>query len=158
MKFEKFLKGCGTHGETITRDNGDNWLVCGGVAMKVPNGVTNLLGTNNKETEPIFSALMNADTVDDVLHLKEAILKDPEGKAGDIIRIFETDLGERVGIYNAYFGLLEKKDFLTYCEIEIPAEYNGDVMIEEEKTVKFIVVLDWKTMDIVGFITGLQSI
>ena len=45
MKFEKFLKGCGTHGQILTRKNGDRWLICGGVGMKVPNGVVNLLGS-----------------------------------------------------------------------------------------------------------------
>lgn len=158
MKFEKFLKDVGTHGEIVTRENGDNWLVCGGVAMKVPNGVNNLLGTNNKDVEPVFTALMNADTKDDTLVLKEALLRNPEGKAGDIIRVFETDLGERVGIYNADFGLLEKKDLLTYLEIEIPAEYEGDKVIEEEKTVKYIVVLNNKTLETIGFITGIKNI
>ena len=158
MKFEKFLKDVGTHGEIITRDNGDNWLVCGGVAMKVPKGVNNLLGTTNKDTTPIFTALMNVDTKDDTLVLKEAILKDPEGKAGDIIRVFETELGERVGIYNADFGLLEKKDLLTYLAIDIPAEYDGDTVIEDETTVNFIVVLDRKTYETIGFITGIKNI
>lgn len=158
MKFEKFLKGVGTHGEIVTRANGDNWLVCGGVAMRVPRGVNNLLGTNNKDVEPVFMALLNADTSDDTLVLKEALLKDPEGKAGDIIRIFETDLGERVGIYNADFGLIEKKDLLTYLEIEVPAEYEGDEVIEDEKVIKYIVILDRNTKETIGFITGIQNI
>ena len=45
MKFEKFLKGCGTHGQIVTRSNVDKWLVCGGVGMRVPRGVVNLLGS-----------------------------------------------------------------------------------------------------------------
>ena len=158
MKFEKFLKDVGTHGEIVKRENGDNWLVCGGVAMRVPKGVNNLLGTNNKDAELIFNTVMDADTKDDTLKLKEALLRNPEGKAGDIIRVFETELGERVGIYNTNFGLLERKDLLTYLEIEIPAEYEGDKLIEEEKTVKYIVVLNRNTLETIGFITGIQNI
>lgn len=154
MKFEKFLKGCGTHGETFTRENGDNWLICEGVAMRVPKGVKNLLGIANKDTEPVFSALFGTDTTDDVLKLKEALLRDAEGKAGDIIRVFETDLGDRVGIYNGEFGLIEKKDLLTYLEIEVPGEKEED----EPTTIKFIVVLDPKTKETIGFITGLTTI
>lgn len=44
MKFEKFLKGVGTHGEVVTRVNGEKWLVCGGVGMVIPKGVDTLLG------------------------------------------------------------------------------------------------------------------
>ena len=154
MKFEKFLKGCGTHGETFTRENGDNWLVCEGVAMKVPKGVKNLLGIANKDTEPIFSALFGTDTTDDILYLKEALLKNPEGKTGDIIRVFKTENGDRVGIYNGDFGLIEKKDLLTYLEIEVPGENEDD----DPTTIKYIVVLDPRNKEIIGFITGLTTI
>lgn len=36
----------------------------------------------------------------------------------DIIRVFETELGDRIGIFNQSYGFLEKKDVLTYLEIE----------------------------------------
>ena len=158
MKFEKFLKGVGTHGQILERENGDKWLVCGGVAMKIPKGVDNLLGSkSDTDSEPVFSALFGADTSDDVLTLKESLLFDPEGKAGDIVRVFETELGDRVGIYNGDFGLLEKKDVLTYLEVEIPAEYKGDEIVEDEKTVKYIAVLN-RALEVQGFITGTHRI
>lgn len=36
MKFDKFLKNVGMMGQIYERANGDRWLVCGGVGMKIP--------------------------------------------------------------------------------------------------------------------------
>lgn len=154
MKFEKFLKGVGTHGSVIERNNGEKWLVCETVGMKIPKGVTNLLGHSYGEKDRvIFNTIIHSDTTDDLLQLTEAVLFDPEGKSGDIVRVFETTLGDRVGIYNADYGLLEKKDVLTYLEIEVDdPDHEGKV-----KTVKYIVVLDHAN-EIQGFITGTQKI
>lgn len=38
MKFEKFLKQTGTHGQIYTRDNGDRWLICDGVRYESTSG------------------------------------------------------------------------------------------------------------------------
>ena len=153
MKFEKFLKGCGTHGEVIERNEAEKWLVCGGVGMIIPRGVDNLLGSNkDNEYASIVDVIANAE-LDDKLTLKEAVLLDPTGNAGSIYRVFESELGEKVGIINADYGLLEKKDLLGYGEIEIPAKYEGDNIIEEEKTIKYILVYDYSG-NIQGFITG----
>lgn len=107
MKFEKFFKSAGTHGLIVKKSENETWLVCGVVGMKIPEGVNNL-GVN-KDPDPVFKAIVNSYSEDDYLVLKDAILKDPEGKANDIIRVFETDLGDRIGIYNTSYGLLEKK-------------------------------------------------
>lgn len=149
MKFEKFFKSAGTHGAIVKRDN-ESWLICGGVGMRIPEGMNNL-GVS-RDPDQMFKAILAARTETDVLSLKEAVLLEPDGKANDIIRVFEDDLGDRVGIYNANFGLLESKDKLTYLEIEHEDEDSG-----EDVTDKFIVVLD-KDNNTVGFIAGTNRI
>lgn len=146
MKFEKFFKSVGTHGLIVKKSEAVSWLLCGGVGMRIPVGVNNL-GVS-VDPEPLFNAIVNSEPDDDYLDLVKAILDDPEGKANDIIRIFETDVGDKVGIWNKEYGLLEKKDRLTYLEIE------------DDKTgitSKIIVVRDYDG-DVIGFITGVGSI
>lgn len=147
MKFEKFFKATGTHGVIVEKSEVDRWLLCEGVGMKIPNGVTNL-GVKGEATD-IFNAIVRSDSDNDVLTLREAILRDPEGKANDIIRVFETDFGDRVGIYNGNYGLIERKDILTYLEIEDENETDPDGVT----TRKFIVVRNHK-LEPIGFIAG----
>lgn len=143
MKFEKFLKQVGTHGTVIERNESEKWLVCGGVGMVIPRGVDNLLGTPTiNEYASIVNALANAE-YDDPVKLVKAVLLDATGNAKAIYRVFETDLGDTVGIINADYGLLEKSDLLGYGELET----------EDEKTVKYILVYDYNG-SILGFITG----
>lgn len=153
MKFLKFLKGVGTCGQILERENGDKWLVCEGVGMKVPRGVVNLLGTGEagEKTKAIVEALIKADTDDKVTLTRATIPAD--GKASDIIRVFGfNDLIEdiEIGIYNADFGLLEKADLnlecLSYAEIE-----------DEDKTTKYLLVLNNEDQ-VVGFIQGVRDI
>ena len=150
MKFEKFFKSAGTHGQIVRKSEVESWLVCDGVGMKIPTGVNNL-GISADPTQ-LFSAIVNSHSEDDYLELKEAILRDPEGKASDIIRVFETDLGDRIGIYNANYGLIERKDRLTYLEIEDELKDSPDMILR-----KFIVVRDHNGEPI-GFITGSEFI
>ena len=143
MKFEKFLKGVGTHGQILERDNGDKWLVCGGVGMRVPLGVENLLGAGEvgEKTKSIVEALVKADT-DDKVELTRAVIS-KDGKAGDIVRVFGDGLDIEVGIYNADFGLLEKAD-INLAEVEIEDEAN---------TTKYLLILDHEDQ-VIGFIQG----
>lgn len=151
MKFEKFLKGCGTHGEVIERNEGEKWLVCGGVGMIIPKGVDNLLGKKwPKEYASIVDVIANAE-LDDKLKLVDAVLLDPTGNAGSIYRVFESELGERVAIINGDFGLIEKKDLLGYGEIEVPKDDNEET--DETMIIKYVLVYD-QTGNIQGFITG----
>ena len=145
MKFEKFFKSVGTHGLIVKRSDNESWLLCNGVGMVIPVGVNNL-GVS-VDPDRMFTAIVNSEPDDDYLALKDAIVTNPEGKASDIIRVFETDLGDRVGIWNSSYGLLEKKDRLTYLEIE---DDNG-------VTYKIIVVRD-HAGDAVGYITGSDRI
>ena len=144
MKFEKFFKSVGTHG-LIVKKSVDSWLICGGVGMRITVGVNNL-GVS-VDPEPLFNAIVKSEPDDDYLHLTEAILLEADGKANDIIRIFETDIGDRVGIWNKDYGLLEKKDRLTYLEVE------------DEKGMdhKIVVVRD-HTGDVIGYITGVNPL
>ncbi len=147
MKFEKFLKGCGTHGQILERANGDKWLVCGGVGMKVPAGVVNLLGSGEvgEKTKKILEAIVKADTDDKVYLTRATIEKD--GKASDIIRVFGDGLDIEVGIYNADFGLLEKAD-IWLAEVEIE---------DENIEAKYLLVLDGEDQ-VIGFIQGVNEI
>lgn len=152
MKFEKFFKSAGTHGRIIKKSEVENWLLCGGVGMRIPTGVNNL-GLSDKP-EAMFNAIVNSDPDDDGLALKEAVLLDPEGKANDIIRVFENAIFDRIGIYNADYGLLEKKDRISYLEIEV----DEDEATEDYKagTYKFIVVSDHEN-NVIGFISGTEK-
>jgi len=141
MKFEKFFKSVGTHGQIVKRSESDSWLLCGGVSMRIPRGVNNL-GVS-VDPDPLFNAIVSSVSDDDFLVLKEAILPYPDGKANDIVRVFETDLGDRVGISNRDFGLLEKSDRPTYLEVED----------ENNITHKILVVRDFDD-NVIGYITG----
>lgn len=155
MKFEKFLKGCGTYGQILERDNGDKWLICGGVGMKVPTGVLNLLGSGviGDKTKAIIEAIVKADTNDKVELTRATLEKD--GKANDIIRVFGDGLDIEVGIYNADFGLLEKSD-INLAEVEIE---DGDIDDPQHSFIgrKYLLVLNTEDEPI-GFIQGVKKI
>lgn len=153
MKFEKFLKTVGTHGEVLTTGSGEKWLSCENVVIKVPKGVTNLLGMGTKKIGSVFEAILNSDSSDDIVQLKQALLFDPQGKNKDIIRVFETDLLDRVGIYNPDYALLDRTDKLTYLEIEVTDPQNEDKVI----ILKYLVVLS-QNNEIQGFIKGVDEI
>lgn len=148
MKFEKFLKSTGTHGQIFTRTNGDKWLICAGVGMKVPTGVVNLLGSGvvPEKVKTLVNGLINADT-DDKVHLTRATIT-ADGKTSDIVRIFSDDLDIEVGISNANFGLLEKSDF-NLAEVEI--EDSGEDYLDGQ----YLLILD-KNDEVVGFIHGVK--
>lgn len=151
MKFEKFFKSVGTHGLIVKKSESESWLLCGGVGMLIPTGVNNL-GVS-VDPEPLFRAIVNSEPDDDYLELEEAILRDPEGKANDIIRVFETDIGDRVGIWNKEYGLLEKKDRLTYLEVEADdSNREGETIVS-----KIVVVRDYDD-NVIGFITGIDNV
>ena len=146
MKFVKFLKSCGTYGRVYERRNGDKWLICEGVGMKIPTGVMSLLGVD-KVSDSIkkIEAIIGSDTDDKVILSRATISAD--GKASDIVRVFSTQLADEVGISNANFGLLEKSDMnLAYLEI----------LLEDEESVdRYLLVLD-RSDEVVGFITGVD--
>ena len=146
MKFVKFLKSCGAFGRVYERRNGDKWLICEGVGMKIPTGVMSLLGVGevSEKAGEVIEAIIGSDIDDKVILSRASISAD--GKASDIVRVFSTQLADEVGISNANFGLLEKSDMnLAYLEIE-----------DEESIDRFLLVLDLKD-EVVGFITGVNS-
>lgn len=153
MKFEKFLKQVGAHGEVLTTGNGEKWLSCDNVVIKVPRGVTNLLGQGTKKIGSVFEAILLADTSDDIVQLKEALLFDPLGKTRDIVRVFETELLDRIGIYNPEYALLDRTDKLTYLEIEVTDPQND----KKEIALKYLVVLNMNN-EVQGFIKGIDEI
>lgn len=148
MKFEKFLKSCGTHGQIVKTNSGDKWLVCGGVGMIVPKGVINLLGTGeaSEATREIVQGIVYADT-DDKVTLTEAYLP-ADGRPSDIVRVFGNPKDDiYIGIHNADYGLLEKSDQnLAFLEIED----------DDLNTSKYLLVLDQRD-EVVGFIAGVQD-
>lgn len=148
MKFENFLKGCGTHGQILERTNGDQWLICGRVGMKIPLGVNNLLGSGevSERVKTIVEGLIKADTSDKVFLKRATIEKD--GKSSDIIRVFGDMLDIEVGIRNSDFGLLEKSDY-NLAEV--------DIETEDFIATKYLVVLDDSDI-VIGFIKGVEEI
>lgn len=150
MKFEKFLKMTGAYGQIVTRENGDRWLVCGGVGMKVPTGVVNLLGTGEapEKINVLVNGLINAD-VDDKVLLSRAIVS-ADGKAKDIVRVFSDGLDIEVGICNSDFGLIEKAD-VNIAEVEI--EESEDNNLDG----KYLVIMD-RDDEVIGFIQGVKFI
>lgn len=150
MKFEKFVKGCGTHGMIVKRENGDKWLVCDNVGMKVPAGVVNLLGAGevSEKTRELLEEIVLADPYERVELTEATLTKD--GRASDIIRVF-SDGFNRVRISNANFGLLEKSDVnLAYFEYKyVDDDFN-------ELINRFLLVED-PVSEIIGFITGIPE-
>ena len=144
MKFEKFFKSVGTHGQVVKTVN-NRWLICGGVGMKIPTGVN----TFGAEVDPddMFNAILSADIEDDLVSLVEAKIP-ADGKTTDIVRVFSTSFNDEVGISNAQYGLLEKHDRLVYLEIE------DDYAIDH----KYILITDMKGEEILGFIVGKNEI
>lgn len=150
MKFEKFLKNVGAHGQILKRDNGDRWLVCAGVGMKIPVGVENLLGSGEvpEKIKQLVEALIKADIDDKVSLIRASVPKD--GKASDIIRVFGDGLAfDEVGICNADFGLLEKGDYnLAVVEVE-----DEDTGVDS----KYLLILD-NADEVIGFILGVKDV
>ena len=145
MKFVKFLKSCGAYGRVYERRNGDKWLICEGVGMKIPTGVMSLLGVGevSEKAGEIIETIIGSDTDDKVILSRATISAD--GKASDIVWVFSTQLADEVGISNANFGLLEKSDMnLAYLEIE-----------DEESVDRYLLALD-RSDEVVGFITGVD--
>lgn len=159
MKFEKFLKSVGTHGEVIAVTEHEKWLVCDGVGMVIPRGVDNLLGTESKREYASIVDVISTAEPDDIVRLTRAVMPRADGKASDIYRIFTTDSGlDEIGITNADFGLIEKRDILSYFEIVIDCDEEGNPVPEDKvKTIKYILVFN-HAEEIVGFITGVSAI
>lgn len=157
MKFEKFLKSCGTHGFVVNRDNGDKWLVWGGVGIFIPTGVVNLLGAGevSEKVRKILETIVKADT-DDRVQLSAAYLP-ADGKASDIVRIFGDAYNDNeIGIHNADFGLLEKRDvLLAYLEIE-DDDIEDDLDNDFGEVTRYLLVLD-PAKEVIGFITGVKK-
>ena len=159
MKFEKFLKSVGTHGEVIAVNECEKWLVCDGVGMVIPRGVDNLLGTESKREYASIVDVISTAEPDDIVTLTRAIMTRADGKASDVYRIFATESGlDEIGITNADFGLIEKRDILSYFEIVIDCDEEGNPVPEDKvKTIKYILVFN-RDEEVIGFITGVGSI
>ena len=150
MKFEKFYKNSGMNGQIVELEDGDKWLVCNRVGMRVPDGVINLLGIGGTtdKVRQIVEAITEADT-DDKVVLSRAYLK-ADGKPTEIIRIFMDEYGDGVGIINKDFGLIERSD-ANLCHVEVVPE-NG-----EESELRFLVILDRDDLP-VGFVAGVDPV
>lgn len=149
MKFKKFFKATDARG-LVVKNGSDSWLLCNGVGMLIPTGV-NALGVA-VSPEPLFKAIVTSEPEDDFLELYKAVIPYPDGKAKDIIRVFETTVGEQIGITNADFGLLEKGDRLTYLEIEA-----DDPAREGETKISRIMVVRDRKDEVIGYITGVDA-
>jgi hypothetical protein len=113
--------------------------------MKIPVGVENLLGSGevSDKVKALVEGLIYADTDDKVTLARATVKKD--GKANDIVRIFEDGLDIEVGICNAAFGLLEKSD-VNLAEVEV-----------EDDGTKFLLILD-DADEVIGIIQGVGEL
>lgn len=142
MKFEKFLKSVGTHGHIYKRDNGDRWLICDGVGMMIPLGVDNLLGSGavSHEIQSTVEGL-HSSSIEGLAELVSAFIP-ADGKARDIIRIFGDRFGDKIGICNAHYGLLDKSDNKLYI-----VEITNDDLDDE----KYLLIYN-ENDELIGFI------
>ena len=148
MKFEKFAKNSGIYGQIVELEAGDKWLVCNGIGMMVPNGLTNLLGigTAPEKVQRVVESITEVDT-DDKVVLTSAYLK-ADGKPTEIVRIFGDEFGYGVGIKNKDFGLIERSD-VNMCHVEI--------VLEDGEELRCLVILD-RNDEPVGFIAGIDPV
>lgn len=142
MKFKKFCESVTPYGQIVKLDNGDDWLIGGGVGMKIPTGVVNILGSGvaSEIVEHLVWDLTHADT-DKRVYLTDAVLLAPDGKAADIIRCFGD-----AKITNKAYGLLEKGDTKLAVTVAVDDELNEH---------KYLLVLDHENA-VCGFIRCIE--
>ena len=117
MKFENFVKKEVPYGVTIRTESDGNWLYNDGMYVNIPN----TLGTIGRITaDPLIIGILenhlHESEISGEAHLKEAILRKPDGKNKDIIRVFKNKFGDSVAITNEQFGMIEKKDMCVLSE------------------------------------------
>lgn len=132
MKFKKFMKELGVNGK-IFKNGEDRWLVSPSVAMLIPKEVGVILADVEIEAPNWFKEAVTKDYEANICHLTKAVILDAEGKANSIIRVFETEDGESIGIKNPFFALLEKDDILNI--------YTND---KDQKSLRVIAYEDYK--------------
>lgn len=137
MKFKKFCERVTPYGQIVKLDNGDEWLIGGGVGMKIPMGVVNILGTGAASEEVKTLVYDLTHDTDKRVYLTDAVLLEPDGKAADIIRCFG----------DAKNGLLEKGD--TKLAVAIAVD---DELYEH----KYLLVLD-RENNVCGFIRCIEE-
>ena len=143
MKFKKFCESVTPYGQIVKLDNGDDWLIGGGVGMKIPTGVVNILGSGDasESMKHLVYDLTHADTGERV-YLTDAVLFAPDGKAADIIRCFRD-----AKITNKAYGLLEKGDTELAVTVVVDDELNEH---------KYLLVLDYENA-VSGFIRCIKE-
>lgn len=143
MKFKNFCERVTPYGQIVKLDNDDEWLIGGGVGMKIPMGVVNILGTGaaSEEVKTLVYDLTHADT-DKRVYLTDAVLLEPDGKAADIIRCFGD-----AKITNKDYGLLEKGDTKLTVTVAVDDELNEH---------KYLLVLDYENA-VCGFIQCIEE-
>ena len=123
MKFERFVKKTMPYGETLKVDN-EAWLSNGVVAMAIPKG-SGLFGVESDKKEGLEYILNKCDWGYSYAELSKALLKEADGKAKDIIRVF-SDGESEVAISNDNFSLIEKSDC---CLIANDADGKGIALL-----------------------------
>ena len=141
MKFEKFAKKIGAHGQLV-KAFGYSFLVAGPTAVVIPDFALDFYQTAKAEKSEILTKVFEIFDIDElakVAELSRAIVLEADGSSSAIRRIFQDHNGKEVSISNEAFGLLEKQDHVYTVSIDV-----------DEKTINYLVVI--KNQDIHGVI------
>lgn len=150
MKFEKFFKSAGIYGKVVNH-RGTKWLVCAGVGMRVPEGMSEILskGADSGKNKMVVDAICDSFDGEPVTLARAYLAKD--GRPSDVRRIFADDSGNEIAIRNSDFGLLERSDVLLFWLDVEDDTGEGD----ETKTMRFLLVEN-SDNSVIGFIQGLN--
>ena len=130
MKFEKFLKVCGSRGTVVKMSDKSKFLLFGLTMVRIPEGV-NVLSASEIECPSQVEDIFN-EYEDDKLfkaELNDAKLHYPAAKPSELERIFANADGGDISITNKAFGIIEKCDkTYTYQEDE-EADVSQDALV-----------------------------
>lgn len=110
MKFEKFLKFCGTRGTIVSTPDGQ-FLKLSNAFVKIPSGV-NVIASLSMDApeyiENIFDDFENSDLCK--AELTAAELPEPDSSPSKLRRIWSNEFNGKLSVCNKIFGFIERTD------------------------------------------------
>lgn len=124
MKYERFIKNVVPHGTVITV-NKEKYLTDGEMYVKLPKWCGSV-GVESKDNSLLAAILNDAEWSEEQAYLTKAILKNPDDKGKDIIRVFSDSVGS-IYIKNDQYGLIEKNDMCIIAELTEYGDATEDI-------------------------------